>query len=92
MLLAVSLAALLCVSCGGFNQEACYEGVKMAYPESEVVIIPGEKYRFIVRTPAGDIIYVETMNTSDGDVTQAFTAIYGDTYRHRLAATLFIVR
>ena len=78
-LLIVLLSVLLCVGCSGYNQNTCYDEVKKAYPNSEVVMIPGEKYRFIVKNNSGDIIYVETMNIGDGKVTQAFTAIRGDT-------------
>jgi len=76
--LAVGLTALLVAGCSGFEQNTCYEGVKKKYPTAEVAMIPDEKYRFIVKTKNGDILYVETMNFSNGDVTESYTAFRGN--------------
>lgn len=75
--LSILIASLAVTGCGGYDPNNCYESVKRAYPNAEVVMIPGEDYRFIVKEVNGDVIYVETMNMSNGDVTQAFTAIRG---------------
>lgn len=74
-LTASMLSVLLCAGCTGYSQATCYEGVKAKYPDSNVIIIPGQKYRFLVDRPNGDVLYVETMNISNGDVTTEFTAI-----------------
>lgn len=74
--LAVCLSLLLAVGCDGFDPLACYESVKAAYPDAEVTKIPGENWRFLVKTTDGDIIYVETMNGTE--LTQIFTAFRGN--------------
>lgn len=77
MLFAISLSYLLVAGCG-YDSNKCYESVVKAYPNAEISLIPGEKYRFLVRENGGDVIYVETMNNADADITQKFTAFRGN--------------
>lgn len=77
LLLAVCWSAVLAAGCSGYSADVCYQGVKAAYPGADIAVIPGEKYRFIVKQKNGDILYVETMNHTNGDVTQAYTAFRG---------------
>lgn len=66
------------VSCSGFDPVECYNSVVKAYPDSEVFTILGEQFSFIVRTSHGDILYVETMNNMNTDVTKEVYVIRGD--------------
>lgn len=77
LILAVCWSAVLASGCAGYDVSDCYESVQAAYPDAEVQMIPGEKWRFLVRTKEGDIIYVETMNILDTEMTQKFTAFRG---------------
>ena len=70
------LVILWVTGCSGYNAAVCYEGVKAKYPNAEIAMIPGEKYRFLVKTSEGNILYIETMNFSDGNVTQEFVAFH----------------
>ncbi len=72
-LLAVCFICLFSSGCDSHDQGKCYESVTASYPEAEVIIIPGEKYRFIVKTLDGAILYIETMNQTDTNITQIFT-------------------
>jgi hypothetical protein len=72
------LCVLALTACGDATDPmACWESVARTYPGSDVAVIPGHNYRFIVRKPNGSIIYVETMSISDTKVTTAFTAFDG---------------
>lgn len=62
---------LLLISCGGaYDQNACLESVKNKFPECNIHMIAGEKYRFIVEDTLGFVYYVETMNGMDSEVSE----------------------
>lgn len=74
VVLVLSLALVGC----GYSMADCYNSVVEAYPNSEVRMIPGENWRFIVKQPDGTILYVETMNTTNTNVTQEFAVFKGE--------------
>ena len=77
-MLTLCLSVLLVTACSGHDVNAIYESVKSAYPNEEISIIPGEKWRYLVRKNNGDIIYVELMNNFDTEITQKYLAFKGN--------------
>jgi len=65
------LAVVLLTGCAGHNSAACFQVVMDAYPDSKVKVLPGFKFRFLVKRPNGDIIFVKTMNNTNTDITSA---------------------
>jgi len=65
----ISVTFLLTGCLDGYNPEKCYNNVRRAYPDSDITIIPGEKYKFIIRRPNQEVLYVETMSASTPEVT-----------------------
>ena len=54
----------------GTNYDKCLESVKKTFPNSKVYnSINVSKYRFIVIDTSNNVFEVETMNTSDANVT-----------------------
>ena len=70
LILLVLVTAFLS-SCDSHDQSRCLENVKQAYPNSRVVLLPNDKFRFIV-IKKDSIVYVKTMSNFNADVTSSF--------------------
>ena len=66
-----SLLAVLLCSCKGNNKIECFNTVQKAYPESEIRIIPGHSWSFLVRHPEGTVLYIRTMNYTNTDISHS---------------------
>lgn len=64
--------------CAGYSSNECYNAVQKKYPNGDVRVIPGKMYMFLVKTENGDIVYVETMNVTNTEITQEFIAFKHD--------------
>jgi hypothetical protein len=60
-MIVLAMALLLAGCIGPFSKFNCYMAVVEAYPEGEIFNIPGEKYKFVVKTSDNKIIFVATM-------------------------------
>ena len=69
--LIVLFVVLFLFSCG-YSSIDCYESVSNKYKDSIVYQIPGEEYRYIVKTKSGEVRYIETMNITNTNITQDF--------------------
>ena len=70
----IVIIIILCIStisCEESNSVMCLNSVVAAYPDAEIKRMPRSLYRFIVRPPDGSLIYVETMNTWDSDISSS---------------------
>ena len=68
---------LMLGGCNSGDSYAAYQSVKKKYPNSDIRNVPGKSFSFIVKTPEGGIIYVETLNITDDEISKVST-IFGD--------------
>lgn len=68
LLAAVAILAL--AGCGeGFNNAKLLQSAQEEFPGGDVRLIPGEKYKFIVRAADGSVWYVESMKADSAKPT-----------------------
>jgi len=63
--------SLLFVGCGS-DVTGCYESIVKKYPDSKIILIPGQNFKYIIVTKNGYLKYIETMNTFDTGITFEF--------------------
>lgn len=56
----------------GYSPHGAHESVYNKYPNSKIANIPGENYRFVVKTDSGEIRYIEVMNITNLKISQDF--------------------
>lgn len=74
-LVVLGLMVFSLTACDSYDGNKCYESVRKAYPDAKVHLLPSEKFRFIVETKQGEVIYVETMDVWSTDITQTYVII-----------------
>jgi len=77
LIVSICILSLTSISCSAWNESECYKTVRANYPESEIVMIPGRDYTYLIKKQNGDILYVETMSITSTKITQEFTAFKG---------------
>lgn len=61
------IAVAILTGCG-YNESGCYQSVQTKYPNTRIIQLPTEDYKFIVLVDSNKIRYIETMNEFNTDI------------------------
>ena len=66
----VILGCMLLFGCAGDDRSECFQSVQNTFPGGKVVVLGRDGYKFVVKDKDGSVWYVETMNSSDTNITK----------------------